>query len=373
MRRESKSRTGSVVKDRRSQIWQFFWWADGKRHSKTLGRFPSKTAAWNASQQFRVQPSQSSSAPTVATLIKQYTAEKMPRRASTRRGYDIWLRLYILPQWGNAPITEVTARPIELWLQSLEVAPKSRAHIRGMLRILWEYSMWAGHVPVQRNPMELVSIPGASQRQKVPRSLTTEEFQKLLAAFDDNLRWRTFFLLAISFGLRISEVLGLKWKDVDWLGKTVSINRGVVKAIVDDVKSRHSARKMACADELLDILKTWKQTTQFADAEDWVFASPVKLCRMPLGYTSVWNVLTTTSTRLGIAHVSSHCFRHTYRSWLDALGSPIGVQQRMMRHSSITTTANYGDTVPADLRQAHEKVVHRALRHGNGTEGSATH
>ena len=44
-------------------------------------------------------------------------------------------------------------------------------------------------------------------------------------------------------------------KDVDWLGKTVSINRGVVKAIVDDVKSRHSARKMACADELLDILK----------------------------------------------------------------------------------------------------------------------
>ena len=100
MRRENKSTTGSVVKDRRSQIWQFFWWADGKRHSKTLGRFPTKTAAWNASQQFRVQPSQPqpSSAPTVATLIEQYTAEKMPRRASTRRGYDIWLRLYILPQ-----------------------------------------------------------------------------------------------------------------------------------------------------------------------------------------------------------------------------------------------------------------------------------
>jgi len=71
--------------------------------------------------------------------------------------------------------------------------------------------------------------------------------------------------------------------------------------------------------------------------------------------------------------VSSHCFRHTYRSWLDALGSPTGLQQRMMRHSSIITTANYGDTVPSDLRQAHEKVVQRALRHGNGTEGSATH
>ena len=144
----------------------------------------------------------------------------------------------------------------------------------------------------------------------------------------------------------------------------MSTNRGVVKAIVDDVKSRHSARKMACADELLGILKAWKQTTEFADAEDWIFVSTVKLGRMPLGYTSVWNMLTKTCTRLGIAHVSSHRFRHTYRSWLDVLGSPIGLQQRMMRHSSITTTANYGDTVPSDLRQAHEKVAQRAVRHG---------
>jgi integrase len=120
----------------------------------------------------------------------------------------------------------------------------------------------------------------------------------------------------------------------------VSIRRGVVKAIVDDVKSRRSARNMACADELLDILKAWKQATQFADTEDWIFASPVKLGRMPLGYTSVWNTLTTTCTRLGMARVSSHCFRHTYRSWLDELGSPIGLRQRMSGHSSITTTAN---------------------------------
>jgi hypothetical protein len=138
---------------------------------------------------------------------------------------------------------------------------------------------------------------------------------------------------------------------------------------VDDVKSRHSARKMACADELLDILKAWKQTTQFANAEDWVFASPRKLGRMPLGYTSVWNKLTNTCNRLGIAHVSSHSFRHTYRSWLDALGSPIGLQQRMMRHSSITTTANYGDTVPADLREAHEKWCNG--RYSTGTARKA--
>jgi integrase len=47
-------------------------------------------------------------------------------------------------------------------------------------------------------------------------------------------------LVAVSFGLRISEVLGLKWKDLDWLRKTISIERGVVKQIVGDVKSNCS-------------------------------------------------------------------------------------------------------------------------------------
>jgi hypothetical protein len=92
MRRESKSTTGSVVKDRRSQTWQFFWWADGRRHSKTLGRFPTKTAAWNAAQQFRLQPPkpkpQPSSVPTVAALVEQYRVERMPKRYSRRRGYE---------------------------------------------------------------------------------------------------------------------------------------------------------------------------------------------------------------------------------------------------------------------------------------------
>jgi integrase len=52
-------------------------------------------------------------------------------------------------------------------------------------------------------------------------------------------------LLAVSFGLRVSEVLGLKWSDVDWLHKTISIQRGVVKQIVGSVKSEYSACSMA--------------------------------------------------------------------------------------------------------------------------------
>ena len=59
----------------------------------------------------------------------------------------------------------------------------------------------------------------------------------------------------------------------------------------------------------------------------------------------------------------SNIFRHTYRSWLDSLGTPVGVQQDLMRHADIRTTMNiYGDAATADMRKAHEKVVRLALQ-----------
>ena len=54
--------------------------------------------------------------------------------------------------------------------------------------------------------------------------------------------------------------------------------------------------------------------------------------------------------------------RHTYRSWLDAVGTSIAVQQKLMRHSDIRTTMNaYGDVVTDEMEQAHSKVVRIAL------------
>jgi integrase len=50
--------------------------------------------------------------------------------------------------------------------------------------------------------------------------------------------------------------------------------------------------------------------------------------------------------------------RHSYRSWLDAVGTGIAVQQKLMRHSDIRTTMNvYGDVVTDEMQRAHSKVV----------------
>src|SRR5215469_16829115 len=144
------------------------------------------------------------------------------------------------PKWGDCLITSLQARPVEIWLESLLLAPKSKVHIRGILNALWNYAMWKQDVPMQVNPISLVTIKGASKRVRQPRSLTVEQFRLLVSYLREP--FGTMALLCVCFGLRISECLALRWSDVDWLNGTLRVERGIVEQNVDDVKSDESRK-----------------------------------------------------------------------------------------------------------------------------------
>ena len=70
--------------------------------------------------------------------------------------------------------------------------------------------------------------------------------------------------------------------------------------------------------------------------------------------------------KAGIPRFGTHSVRHSYRSWLDAVGTPIAVQQKLMRHSDIRTTLKvYGDVVTDEMAQANSKVARMALSRAN--------
>ena len=133
--------------------------------------------------------------------------------------------------------------------------------------------------------MELVTIRGATMRKRQPRSLTVDEFR----LFAQNLAepFHTIALLCVCLGLRISECLALRWSDVDWLNGKLRVERGIVCQQVDEVKTVESRRQMSIDDCLRDVLKAWKQTTQFPNNEDWMFASLVQLGRLPWFYDQI--------------------------------------------------------------------------------------
>ena len=356
---------GSIVFNKSRATWNFLWLEHRKRHSRKLGtlaQLPTRADAQQRAEAIRrdLRLQQERAIVAVKQLVEQYRTEKMPNRYDTRRAYEVWLRNHILPRWGDSPLTDLQARPVQLWLETLTLAPKSKAHIRGLISIIWDFAMWRGDVPIQRNPMELVKVKGMTKRIRQPRSLTVEEFQKFIQYLGEP--FRTMALLSVCLGLRISECLALKWSDVDWLNGRLRVERRIVSQQVDDVKTDESRRQMAIDHELLEALMVWKQESQWSGLSDWMFASPVQLGRLPWSYDQVWRKYQKAAGKAGILRLGTHGLRHTYRSWLDSVGTPVGVQQRLMRHADVRTTMNiYGDAVTEDMRSAHEKVVRLAI------------
>jgi integrase len=179
--------------------------------------------------------------------------------------------------------------------------------------------------------------------------------------------FRTMALLCCCLGLRISECLALKWSDVDWLNGKLRVERGIVCQRVDDVKTSESRKQLVIASELLVALQRWRQAATCSGPVDWMFASPAQLGKLPWSYDQVWRVYQKAAKAAGIGGLGTHALRHTFRTWLDSVGTPVGVQQKLMRHADIRTTMNvYGDVVTADMAEAHGKIVGLALN-GTGT------
>jgi integrase len=94
---------------------------------------------------------------------------------------------------------------------------------------------------------------------------------------------------------------------------------------------------------------------------EWVFASP--LTGRPYHASPIQqDYLRRAGEKIGLGSFGFHSFRHAYRSWLDAVGSTVGVQQKLMRHSNVSTTMNiYGGALMDEKRAASTRVVQLIL------------
>jgi len=101
----------------------------------------------------------------------------------------------------------------------------------------------------------------------------------------------------------------------------------------------------------------------FREQTDWIFPSDVYIGRLPLSYPGVWKAFKKAAADAGLPHFGTHSLRHTYRSWLDATGTPLGIQQKLMRHADIRTTMNqYGEADRDRMQQAQSVITGKVLQ-----------
>ena len=246
-------------------------------------------------------------------------------------------------------------------MKQLGLSGKSQSHLKSLLSRLYDYAMFVEEIPLGRNPMELVRIKGVSRRSREIRILTWEEFSRLRVELKEP--FRTMAVVAACCGLRVSELLALKWDDVDWFGKKLRVERAIVMQHVGDCKTIGSQKSLPVSEEVLACLGIWREQSEFTAPDHFIFASPVQVGRLPWSYPHVIRVLKAAGRRAGISWIGTHTFRHSFRSWLDSMGTPVALQQKLMRHSDIRTTMNvYGDVMPDEMRQAHDRLARKILK-----------
>ncbi len=274
---------------------------------------------------------------------------------STARGYRSYIANHIKPQWGDTLLADMKPLEITQWLKSLPLSPKTRGQVRAVMHLLFERAMLWELIELQRNPIELVKVKGVSRRQRKPQILAPEKFQELVGKLRDP--YRTMAIVAMCTGLRVSEVLALRWEHIDFEAGAMLVQQGVVNGRIGKVKTEASRDEVPLDPAFADILRIWKGDC----TKGLVFPSHVTGGCYHAGMIQR-QILKPRGESIGVSGLGWHTFRHTYRSLLDETGAPIGVQQKLMRHSSVATTMNvYGNATLRAKQQANSRVVQMVM------------
>jgi integrase len=294
-------------------------------------------------------------------LLARYLPEELPERYSTGRSYRSYIEKWLEPKWKDYALGEVKALAVEQWLVSLPLAPKSRRHLRGIMRVIFQCAVrWE---LISKNPIDLVRVKGGTRRMRIPRVLQPEAFAHLLRELKQP--YRTMVLIAGGLGLRVSEIVALQWGDFDWKLLTVMVTRGCVQGRLGEVKTEYSHRPLPLDPDLSKEILRWRDEGPYPNKGPQDFVFPNLNTGQPMWQDSILDrQVKPAAERAGLGSIGWHTFRHSYRAWLKRTNAPIEVQQELMRHANIQTTLDtYGKEIEVSdqHREAHRKVVKMIL------------
>jgi integrase len=366
---------GSLIKSERKHgpaVWQFRWSDKGpdgqriyrKRVIGTVDEYVGAEAARDSVRGLLVKPRSTAlrlepAVITMAGLCQHFQQHELTkddhwRSYSTRRNYLFCLRRWIIPRWGQYELGEVRTIEVESWLRSLPRARSTCAKIRNVMSILFNHSV--RYELFDSNPIRLVRQ--SAKRRMAPNVLMPAEIKMLVDALA--LREKTLVLLAVTTGLRQSELFALKWADVDFIQGTMNVTRSITYGVVGRCKTESSQKPVPIHKVLADLLERWKQTRSYHANDDWVFASEHYRGQNPYwGQVILRQFIRPKAQELGIEkRFGWHTFRHTYSTLLRSVGTEFKVMQELMRHSSLRSTMDvYTQAVTPAKREAQSAVL----------------
>jgi integrase len=357
------------------------WWRDpsGRVRGKRFGRYDAarsyvRDVEADKARGFYVDPAKGKI--TIADAWERFEAGPLRSyKESTQSSHRIHFRTYVLPALGNHRLNAVEKEDVERLMHDMEekaLASGRKLKAGGYgsrektLRALQRFfTEMVANGRIARNPALGVK-PGSRPAEALDgggQALEVDEVAALLDATPEY--WKPLVALLATSGLRISEALGLRRRDLDLADGAATVRQTVVevegKLILTTPKSKASRRAVKLIPSVVGMLK---HQVLPLDPDGYVFTQPGKA--EPLART--WfnrRVLKPAALHAGISSsVSAHDLRHTAGAIASKTGMhPMAVKE-MMGHSSIKVTYDVYGHLFATMHEAGIAAVEAAFKNG---------
>ncbi len=267
-------------------------------------------------------------------LIKQRVKE------STRAAWDTIIQKWILPHFGERILDEID--PVDVgdfisYLNSKGLTSKYQVNIYGLLRLMFDVAQMNGYMT--SNPVHpKIHRPSVDRKRKHIWSI--DQAKSLLSAVEPEYR-APLMVLALT-GIRIGELLALRWANVDFLRKRIMISASLWRGKLVTTKTEASDREIGMSDQLAHVLIAYRSGSNFREPDDFVFCQADGRPIDPdlLRRRGIYPAL----KAAGIPYIKRasgcHAFRHLVGSIIHKQTGSLKMVQEQLGHSNVGTTGD---------------------------------
>ena len=303
-------------------------------------------------------------------------------KQSTYISYESYVRLHLEPALATTKLTTLSIEQLQRFFNQKQrtLSAKSLRNIYNMLHACLNQAVINGHL--LRNPIMGVKLPSAPKKEIAILSPTEQVALHTAAAASNTLS--TFgIIFTLSTGIRLGEMLGLQWGDVDHFSHTIRIRRTVgrlqkidangnlipkvpgvptTEIVARSPKSVNARRIIPLFSQVWDDLMLYhNKQKEMLQAQGLsitpttpIFSTPTGIVYEPRTYEDLFK---RTLKAAGVQDINFHALRHTFATRALEAGMDIKVLSSILGHAQASTTLNlYAHALPDHKRQSMEKM-----------------
>jgi integrase len=343
----------------------------GRHRPRQLGTYTSQRAARTAAAEFAAERAEGGSSGTVGWLVDQWVASKTDITEKSQM-QNRWAAGHIRKALGAIRLDQLDRSDIARWYDELAAGgvlnKRSITIIRRVLRAALEDALDEGLI--RRNPAARVPVPKRVVKPQRPKEVDAwdeDQIRTFLTAIDGH-RWAGPIRLSTLYGLRRSELLALKWDDVDFDERTIRVDEALIEvegrpvwtegknersrrtfAVDADTAKHLAAHQLLQAEERVLARDDW-------DDQNLVLATRTGNRVSPGNFDQTLDRLV---KQAGVPRLTSHGLRHTAATHMVRQATDLGELRAVadvLGHSPDMLMRTYAHALPDSLRAVSDRI-----------------